>query len=269
ALGELAAALDPVLASTLGEVSGIELAATPAIDLTSAQLAIDCVGETADCLRATAQQTGTAGLLAPSVRRDAESTTVTLLYYQTGDAPIRRAERRYSGERQGQQALEGARGMLEELFPAPAPPPIAAGEPAPEPAPAAAIPPPTTATAPRSSARGVPILPVILGGVGVALLGTSVAFGVMAKSTEDAYSKLDLEDEPDTEEALEKLDAAQTQATVCNVTLGLGIGALVAGGVLLFWQLKERGKEDRAQLTPSVGPGQVGLTLTAAWDGGR
>src|SRR4051794_30020732 len=69
-LGELASAIDPVVLSALGEVAQVQINARPALDLPSMQLAIDCVGETADCLRAAARQAEADGLLAPSVRRE-------------------------------------------------------------------------------------------------------------------------------------------------------------------------------------------------------
>ena len=121
---------------------------------------------------------------------------------------------------------------------------------------------------PEVCASGVPVLPIILGSVGVALLGTSVALGLMAKASEDEYNDIVANDEPSADAALEKLNTAETQATAANVTLAVGIGALVAGGVLLFWQLKESGgSEQRASVRPHVARGEVGLTLSGAWNG--
>ncbi|HKP57450.1 MAG TPA: hypothetical protein VJV78_12050 [Polyangiales bacterium] len=264
-LGELASALDPVLLSALGEVAAVQISARPALDLPSVQLAIDCVGETADCLRAAAQQTESEGLLAPSVRREGDAMAVTLLCYQPSESmPIRRVQRRYTGDRQGEQALAGVEGMLSELFPAPPEPPPSAAEPAAAQSPAPIVSPPPAASAQPAASRGVPIVPVILGSVGVALLGTSLALGLMSQASEDAYNDIEVSDDDSADRAQEKLDAAETQATAANITLGVGIGALVAGGVFLFWQLKERGDERHASVVPHLARGELGLTLHGA-----
>src|SRR4051794_26246109 len=68
-LQALAAAIDPVLLSELGNVPDLQIAARPALDLPSMQLAIDCVGETADCLAQAAKQAQADGLVAPVVRK--------------------------------------------------------------------------------------------------------------------------------------------------------------------------------------------------------
>jgi hypothetical protein len=267
-LGELASAIDPVVLSALGEESAVQISARPALDLASMQLAIDCVGETADCLRAAAQQAEADGLLAPSVRREGDAISVTLLHYQPGESsPIRRVQRRYNGQRQGEQALAGVDGMLTELFPAPAEPPPPAAAPTAEPTPVPITPPPPAASEPApNTARGVPIWPIVLGGVGVALLGSSVALGLMSDATEDEYNAIKVVDDKSEAAAMDKLHTAEGQAIAANVTLGLGIGALVAGGVLLLWQLKESDHEARAKLRPHVAKGEVGLTLSAAWN---
>jgi hypothetical protein len=269
-LGELASALDPVMLSSLGELTTVQISARPALDLPSMQLALDCVGETVDCLRAVAAQQAEAdSLLAPSVRREGDALIVSLLHYQPGEgSPIRHVQRRYSGDRQGEQALAGIEGMLTELFPPPAELPPPAAEPATPQTSVPILPPPAAASeADRESASGVPVVPIILGSVGVALLGTSVALGLMAKASEDEYNDIVADDEPSADRALEKLNTAEAQATAANVTLGLGIGALVAGGVLLFWQLQESGgSEQHASVRPHVARGEVGLTLSGAWN---
>ncbi|HEY2735839.1 MAG TPA: hypothetical protein VGI70_17700, partial [Polyangiales bacterium] len=68
-LQALAAAVDPVLLSELSNVPNLEIGARPALDLPSMQLAIDCVGETAECLTSAAKQAQAEGLIAPTVRK--------------------------------------------------------------------------------------------------------------------------------------------------------------------------------------------------------
>ena len=268
-LVEIATALDPVVSSALSERSDVSIAARPALDLPSMQLAIDCVGETWDCLRAAATQADADSLLAPSVQREGGAVVVSLLLFDPNQTePVRSVQRRYEGARPGEQALAGVDGMLVELFGAPAtqeqagtaPPRAAASEP---------VTPPPAATA-KPDSGGAPIAAIIVGGVGVALIGTGVAFGVMSNATENAAHDIHPSNEDQAREASEKLATAGHQATVANVTFGLGAAALVGAGVLLFWHLKERGgskePEPRVALRPQLGWGAAGLTLTAAWN---
>ena len=268
-LVEVATALDPVVASALSERSDVTIAARPALDLPSMQLAIDCVGETWDCLRAAATQAEADSLLAPSVRSDAGAVVVSLLFFDPNRTdPVRSVQRRYEGARPGEQALAGVNGMLVELFGATAAP-DEAGAASPSVAATQPVPPPPAAKA-KPESGGAPIAAIIVGGVGVALIGTGVAFGVMSNATEDAAHDIHPSNEDQAREASEKLATAGHQATVANVAFGLGAAALVGAGVLLFWHLKERrgSKEPAPQvaLRPQLGWGSAGLTLTAAWN---
>lgn len=272
-LSELAAALDPVLSSELAEITTVHVTARAAVDLASMQLAIDCVGETIDCLRAAASQSEAESVLAPAVQHFEDGVQVTLLHFDaTQEQPIRTIERRYTGERQGEQALTGLEGMVHELF----------GDPASWRAPAETIAPaeptpPTAAPAPEPAVKdeppaeaGVPILPIVIGGIGVALIGTGVAFGVMSQSSMDDFKGIRTSNTPDYTEAIRKADAkfdtANSQATIATVMFAVGAGALIGAGVLMFWQLKERPAESEVSVRPSVGPREAGLTLTAAWN---
>jgi hypothetical protein len=236
------------------------------------QLTIDCVGETADCLRAAARQAEAESLLAPSVQRDGDAVTVSFLHFDPETGAARTVKRRYAGERIGEQALSGVSEMMVELFGANEPA-IRPNETAPAPLASEPAGPPPTAAEPAPARKAkLPIVAIVLGGVGVALIGTSIAFGVMANSNDNAYLDSRPDSKSEVDQATGKVDTAQTQAVVSNVTLGLGAAALVGAGVALYWQLKEQKSESSAPasvaLTPRVAPRELGLTLTAAWNEG-
>jgi serine/threonine-protein kinase len=262
-LQSLAAAIDPVLLSELGNVPDLQIAARPALDLPSMQLAIDCVGETADCLTQAAKQAQAEGLIAPVVRKLGAELVVTILLHDARkQVSIKGTTRRYPSD-QLDQALDGIRGMVRELFGLEAPQ-VAASAPPPEAAgPALAEPPPTAASKP------FPVLPVVLGAVGVAILGAGVGLGVASHSTANAYVATPVTDEATGHAALDKLHTARTEATLANVAFGVGAAALAAGVVLFI--LQQHGSDDKAdvaqtmqQLPLALRTGQ--LALSGHWD---
>lgn len=274
-LTDLAAALDPVVSSELSDVAAIAINARPAIDLWSTQLAIDCVGESADCLSAAAKQADAQGLLAPSIAKEGDAVSVSLLYFAAPGAPPRTAKRRYTGEKIGEQALSGVHALVVELF----------GEPqtATRPRAGTNVPPdgegeaeaglqPTAATPAKAKPAGIPVAPVVLGAVGVAFLGTGIGFGLAANATDDEYNKIRVTDRTSANAAVDKEKAAKSQATVANVTIAVGAAAVIGAGILLYWQLSERKSDAQSKqksnvaLTPQVGPRQVGLAVAGAWN---
>jgi len=270
-LADLAAALDPVVSSELTEVSSIQITARPALDLPSMQLAIDCVGETTGCLGASATQADADALVAPSLQRDGDAIVFTLLHFDPAAGSARSVQRRYEGDNIGEQALSGVGGMLVELFGANKPPPQQVDVvPVPVPLPLPAVPQPPAATPPDSKSSELPIASIALGGLGVALVGTGIAFGLMSNASDDAFLAIHPRTITDADRAMGKLHDAQGQATVSNITLGLGAATLVGAGVLLFWQLKERKSDSephfQAALAPRLGPREAGLTVVAVWN---
>jgi hypothetical protein len=261
-LQTLAAALDPVLLAELGNVPDLQIAARPALDLPSMQLAIDCVGETAECLSSSAKQAEADGLIAPAVRKLGAEIVVTILLYDARrQLSIRGATRRYASD-QVDSALDGVRGMVRELFglevapPAASPPPEAA-------APAAASAP----TSPQpSAAKPLPVLPIVLGAAGVALLGAGVGLGLASQSSEDAYTKIKVTDEASGQRALDKLGSARTEATLANVAYGVGAAALATGVVVFILQAygAEQGPSAAQSVPMAFRAGE--LTLSGHWD---
>ena len=271
-LQSLAAAIDPVLLSELGDVPQLQVAARPALDLPSMQLAVDCVGETAECLAVAAKQAQADGLIAPSVRRAGDEVVVTVLLHDARKQMlITAATRRFSGAQLENQVLDAIASMVDELFgvqtrtgaePSGAAP-QSAGPPEGEPA-EPLSPPPTAA------GKGWPIAATVVGAAGVALLAVGVGFGLAAKSSEDAYAKLELGrgDVDGAKAAQDKYDAAATQATVANIGLGAGAAALAASVVLFILHASDprASTSDAATSGPRLS-GELGrVTLTGAWD---
>lgn len=251
ALEELASALNTMVLSRLSEISQVQVAAQPALDLSATLLAADCIGETKQCLVPLTEQAGVDALLAPSVQRAGDETVVTLLYADArGDAEIRNVTRRYGGQDDvAKQALDAIPAMLDELLgiapvPAPQPPRTDYDESREPPA-----------------AKPFPVLPVVVTAVGVALVGGGIAFGLMAKASEDDYAALPVTSMSEADKAADELSSAQTQALISNIGLIAG-GAVTALGVtLLVLHFTDESDSERASLMPTVAPGELGLTL--------
>jgi len=271
ALVSLAAAIDPVLLSELGRVPSLQIAARPALDLPSMQLAVDCVGETAECLSMAAKQAQADGLVAPLVRRiGAELVVTVLLHDARKQMTITAATRRYSGQQVEDQVLDGIPGMVRELFglesPPNAPPPPAA----PLPAPSEAVELSSETSPPVAAARPLPVLPIVVGAAGVAFIAAGALLGAAAKSSEDSYAKLVIGDGDvkAAQRAQDKYDSAASQATLANVAFGVGAAGVVAGVVLLILELQNQPEHAAAQAAAHTHLcSQLGqLTLSGSWN---
>ncbi len=275
-LADLANALDPVIGSGLGEIANVTIAARAAVDLPSFLFAIDCPGETIDCLKAAATQSEAEGVVAGSLRIDGADIVFTLVRFDPKQTAPVRAERRYTGAGIGERALSDVRDMLTELFQSGVPAAGSETVPAATPVPAAEASSPLTSASPPPRARPLPILPIVIGGIGVALVGTGVVFGVLKNASEDEFADERPNEQPtnalgraSADRATEAFDRAETQAVISNVMFGIGAGALIGAGVLFYWQMREqRSGEARVAVTPALGTRIVGLTMTAAWNGG-
>jgi hypothetical protein len=268
-LQSLAAAIDPVLLSEINRVPKLQIAARPALDLPSMQLAIDCVGETAQCLSLAAKQAEAEGLVAPMVRRIGAEIVVTLLLHDVRKRmAITAATRRYSGGNFEDQALDGLPAMVRELFGLAAP--VAAAEAAPP------VKLPAASEEPESSSETAPpiaakpsslVLPIVLGSAGVAFIAAGVVLGMVSQSGEDAYAKMAVKDPTTAGRALDKYDSAATQATLANIAFGVGAASLAAGIVVFIVQANGDTGQDVANTAGTrlaLGPGQ--LTLLGAWN---
>ncbi len=273
ALHELASALDPMLADELGRSAAVQISERPALDLPAMQLAIDCVGETADCLRSVTDQTHVEGLIAGSLRRAGGETVITLFYFDArGVGGMKGVTRKHGGTHVEQDTLDDLPAMVNELLgvanetkqPAPEAPASNA-----TPAPAAA-----PADQPAASSGGVPVGPIVLGATGAVLIGVGAAFGFMEKSSQDAYASARVD--PKQSVAMQKkaidaidnkLSSAKSQALLFNLSLGLGAAAIA--GSVIWWVLSpnKNASHEHASLAPLLGPGQLGLMVYGRFAG--
>ena len=264
--------LDSVLHAQLEKLGVVDVRARPGMDLSAVQLAIDCVSETAQCLRAVAAESGAQILVAPTLESTGSELVLSVLRFDTRDGQMRRVVRRQSGSTLRSETLDGVPAMLRELFGLPEPQPETPAEPPPaadtsvtndlsliEPMPE-----------PESVSRPMPVGPWILAGAGAVVVGGGAIAGAMMLGTQDDYNELQIRDEDDAEKANDLRDTAKTQATVANVLFGVGAATLVASGIWLAVELSKpaHSHEDwQTAVVPSIGPDQLGLTLVQRGSG--
>jgi hypothetical protein len=116
---------------------------------------------------------------------------------------------------------------------------------------------------PEPSRSSFPAAPVAITAAGVAILGTGIAFGLMAKASEQDYADAPIGSRERIDAALEKLDEAETQATIANVGIGLGAAVIALGVTLWVVALSDDGRdgEQSAWLAPRLAPREVGVTV--------
>jgi hypothetical protein len=249
-LQAVAAELDSSLLSELGKVPNVQVGARPALDLPGMQLAIDCVGETLECLSASAKQADAVGLVAPSIQRVSDETVVNIVLYDPrGQGAIRGASRRFGADFTPTLLLDRVGAMVRELFG--------------QADPAEAVLPPPTAAEPVSSTA--PILPIVLGAVGVGFIATGVGFGLGANSAEDRYAGTHVTDHTSAVHALDAYDSARKRAIIANVGFGVGAAA-IAAGVVVFVMERTEGPRSEHALRMSLGLRADGLHCSGSWD---
>ena len=264
ALQKLGEALDPVVLDELGQHEAlVQVTARPPLDMPATQLALDCVGETAACLREATTQAGVDVLIAPSIERAGGETVVTLLYFDgRGAGELRNATRRHSGANVERAALDAVPAMVREL--------LGLAEPT-EPPPSAATTDATLADveieSPAMDERPFPVAPLVIGVAGLAIVGAGLAFGLAAKANEDDYAGLPLDTREQIDIAEKRFETADTQALIANIGLGFGAAVTLFGAVWLGLELAKDGDEGAARLTPEIAPGHVGLALSGSFVG--
>jgi hypothetical protein len=261
------ASLNRKLLDALEQMAVVELLPQPALDLESAQLALDCMEQNARCLREVAEHAKADVLIAPMVTRADGKTELTLLYFdaQSDEAP-HKVVRRQRGDELTSATLDAIPAMLRELFGSEettAEPEHDAehGEPAaPAKEPAAA-----------SSSKHIPLGAVLLGGVGVVGIGSGIALGVMMRDTQHKYSALAVQTPAQADAAERQRKQGQGQALGANLLLGAGIAALAASGIWLAISLtrEDHPDEQRAALVPLLGSDRAGLVLAGELEARR
>jgi hypothetical protein len=262
ALKPLADALDPVVLGELDKIEGVRVSARPPLDLPATQLALDCIGETSACLRSVAEQAGAETLVAPSLDRAGDETVVTLLFFDArGEGELRSSTRRHPNAEVERAALDALPAMMRELFGV-AEPATAPGEPVPAPQQPVVDDTDLGAQEPAAERSSFPPAPVAITAVGAAILGTGIAFGLVSKATEDDLAALPTDTMDEIDAVYDKLDEAQTQATIANVGIGLGAAVIALGVTLWVVELSDAPEaEQSAWLAPRLGPREVGLAV--------
>jgi hypothetical protein len=264
-LQALAGAIDPVLHGELDHVPDLQVTARPALDLSSMQLALDCVGETTDCLTLAAKEAQADGLVAPQLRRIGSELVLTILFHDSrGQEPFKAVTQRYTGEGRDQQLLDGIPAMVRELFELPE---TEATDPTATPAAVAPSSAPLPAEPPDTAEQPLPVLPLVLGAVGVAFLVGGIGFGLASNAAEDTYAKLKIVDDggASARKATDQYETSKDLATVANVGFIVGSVALVACAVTSVLHMQQPTQvRDTARLRFGVGPGQ--LALSGSWE---
>jgi hypothetical protein len=262
-----------VLSARLEEMRTVHLAARPGMDLNAVLLALDCVSETAQCLRQVTAQNSVDIVISPSLERATGELVLALMKFDARDGQIRRVLRRQPGTTLSSETLDTVPAMLRELFglpPEPAgkalPTPGGPGKaPAPGLAPSAS--PLTTepvpvddGTAPLEAPSGaleptsepphmhetgsrVPVGPIVLASSGVLALGVASVFGIMAMSADtESHDLLTNPDHlpPEVDRGRELEATRDTNALVANVLFGVGGAALVGAGIWLAVELTSK-----------------------------
>lgn len=150
----------------------------------------------------------------------------------------------------------------------------AEGEPAPTaPASTAGTTAASEPTSTGSDGSGQRTVGYVVGGVGLVGLTVGVLFNVMARGAASDADKDCLGDSPSgacnltTPDQISarktNLDSAESKALVSYIALGAGTAAL-ATGVVLVLTASSKQPEGVARVTPLLGPGQVGLSVSGA-----
>jgi hypothetical protein len=264
--------LDSVIQAALEKLGVVNIAARPGMDLNAVQLAIDCVSETPQCLRAVANQTQAEILIAPSLQSTQSELVLSLLRFDVAGGQMRRVLRRQPGMSLKPETLDAVPSMLRELFNIP--------EPAPQPAPVASEPKTTEPEATDSNTASLPPIieppqepassgplavgPFLLAGAGALVLGGGAVVGAIMLNTQDDYNTYRVSNERDVTKANDLKDSAKTQATIANVLYGVGGAMLVAGGIWLAVALSQPARRDedwQTAVVPAIAPGQLGLAI--------
>lgn len=260
-----AGALDSVIQATLEQLGIVRIVAKPGLDLSAVQLVLDCVAETAQCLRAVTDQQGAEVLIAPSIARTSGELVLSFLRFDSRDGEMRRVLHRQQGQALTSETLDAVPGLLRELFGLPEPTPAVEAPGAPSddltPLPEAPMEPPSEGASPL-------IGPLILGGIGLAAIGTGIGFGISSNAAQSDYDHITSMpnlDKARVNAAIDLSDRGKTHAVVADVLYGVGGAALLGAGIWLAVSLSEKHEDTppaQAKLQPWFGPHQVGLVFT-------
>ncbi len=245
-------AVDRMIRARLDGLDVVRTASGVALDLSEVQLALGCVGETPECLGPVANELNVQVLLIPHLDEADGELILTIARFDREAGTIERVVRQASGEQARTQLLDAIEGQLRELFglPPPVEPPPVGGDPVEHPPPSG----------------GLSAGPFILLGVGAAALGVGIGLGVAASDADSEYRNL-----PPPETAQDATDAGavysrwETFAITADVLFVAG-GLAAAGGLAwLIIELTSQPSSGSTAVTPVLGPGLAGLSVSGTW----
>ncbi|MCB9656737.1 MAG: hypothetical protein H6726_03730 [Sandaracinaceae bacterium] len=266
-LRELADATGRLIRMEIDRAETLDTRGTPALYLEDLQMALGCMGETAECLTVVANELGVATLVYASLERSAARLLLTLAYFDgvrahtvtrsveapTPDSAILDVVRPLVREVLGLPPLQEARPMTAagpDATPETTPDPLAAED---------AIP-----TQPRER-RG--LRPGAFAAAGVAALALGVGAFMAREHThaEDDYRDAPVAVASEVDWALGRRTHAQATGRASVALFGVAGAAAVSAVVLGLMSRGAAGEdgEDEPSVAPSVvvGPGVFGLTL--------
>lgn len=249
--GDTAGAVDRMIRARLDNLEVVETAGGVALDLGEVQLALGCVGETAECLAPVADELSVRLLVIPQLDRTDDELMLSIAVFDREDGSIDRAVRRAGGERARADLLDAIDGQLRELFGLPALPP-------PE-EPVTTQPQPPAPSGPGAGSF------VVMGAGAVALAvgaGLGVAFLDAHGEWQDARPTTSAEVDA-AEDAFARAESFAIAADVLFVAGGLAL----AGGLtwLLVELLGAPSSGDTTSISPIVGPALAGLAVSGEW----
>jgi hypothetical protein len=238
-------AVDRLLRARLDELHVVRVQSGVSLDLGEAQLALGCIGETAECLRPIAEQIEVDVLVLPSLDRAGGEQVLGILLFDSRDGSLRRAVRRTRDEVELLDTIEGA---LRELFGLPPPPPEHRDSHS------GTVQPPS----------GPDLLgPSILLGTGGAALVVAAITGGLFLGESSAYSSAPAPTNEAEALALEsRLSSANTLAITTDVLFVVGGAAAVGGAIWLIVALVSGSSAPTARVSPAIGPGFAGAILS-------
>jgi hypothetical protein len=251
--------------SALRALHVADVLAEAPLDLEAVQLAIDCMEDSARCMREVAKRTHARVVIVPALTHHADSLDLGISFFDSeGDEAPRKAVRRQRGDQLDKSTIDAIPGMLRDLFGVEG-----------DAAPAQAEPEPVKDTQPApveqhvqaSSRRGLPFGPLLLGGVGLASVVAGLTVGALMQKTENAYAAQLITTQQQAAAADVQRARGEREALVANVLLGAGVAAILAGGI---WFVTGLGKHEdepaQARIAPVLGLDRAGLSVSGTWE---
>jgi hypothetical protein len=243
-----AGAIERVVRARLDALEVVRVTGTPALGLADLQLAVGCMGETAACLRAVADQVGVDALILSHLDRTGDALVLTITHFDARQGKRASVVRRERGQGATNRLVGGVDAQLRQLFKLP--PPIAPDE-----------------VAGLEGDRGRSPLPILVLGTGAAALAAGGVVGFISRKTHDDYASTEVRTVADAERAQSLLARSERQARAAHALFGVG-GGLVLTGVVLLVVMRPRREEPSVAVTPALGPTVVGLQLSGRFGAG-